>query len=180
MNQDELYTKFPQAQEATVFIETITRYNSAFGTTSAGDRVFLGARIIETVGLQEGDVTQCHVLPNYEDKREEIPYRAIRAGGPINQPEVIQAPELETPASSVQASILNHLTDVGPSSTSSLAAAVNGLRAGTNETHQACLTLHSQGKICRALAYRTADQGRASMTLWAMSVEEFEVEQDLG
>ncbi len=179
MNRADVYTKFPQAKETTVFIETITRYNSAFGTTSEGDRVFLNTRLIEAVGLQEGDLTRCHVLPNYEDKRDEIPYRAIRAGAPEAQPEpdVLEKPETKPP---VQEILYEYLKKVGPTSTSSLVSALNDPRAGTNEVHRACSQLHSDGEIARALVYRTPGQGRASMTLWALSVEEFEVEQELG
>ena len=61
-----------------VIIESRTYSDSAFGANDAGEAVFFNKRIVDRMNLQEGDMVYAHCIPNYEDKREQIPWRCIR------------------------------------------------------------------------------------------------------
>jgi hypothetical protein len=39
--------------------------------------VFVNQRIVATVGLNRGNLYEAFLLPNYPDKREMIPWRAL-------------------------------------------------------------------------------------------------------
>ena len=62
-----------------VLIDDFSLSNSAFGTNEAGQGVFFNGRLVEKVSIDIGVIVEAHVIPNYEDKREEIPWRAVRA-----------------------------------------------------------------------------------------------------
>jgi hypothetical protein len=40
--------------------------------------VFFNSRIVERMELEEGDEIVAHCIPNYVDKRDDIPWRCIR------------------------------------------------------------------------------------------------------
>ncbi len=61
-----------------VIIEETTYADSAFGVTEEGDGVFFNSRIVDRMELEEGDEVVAHCIPNYADKRDEIPWRCIR------------------------------------------------------------------------------------------------------
>jgi len=61
-----------------VTVSDITYANSAFAITDKGEGVFINARMVEKLGIQEGDDLIVKVLLNYRDKREDIKYRAIK------------------------------------------------------------------------------------------------------
>ena len=61
-----------------VFVDGITESNSAFGATEAGEAVFFNTRIVQRMNLEEGQMVYAHCIPNYEDKRDQIPWRCIR------------------------------------------------------------------------------------------------------
>eukprot|EP00729_Bicosta_minor_P001751 gene1751-12349_t len=43
-----------------------------------GEGVFINARMVEKLGIEEGDDLVVKVLLNYKDKREDVKYRAIK------------------------------------------------------------------------------------------------------
>ena len=61
-----------------VIVDGITNSNSAFGATEAGEAVFFNTRIVQRMNLEEGQMVYAHCIPNYEDKRDQIPWRCIR------------------------------------------------------------------------------------------------------
>ena len=61
-----------------VIIEDITPTNSAFGQNEEGDVVFFNSRLVNKLDIDLGDIVLAHCIPNYEDKRHETPWRAIR------------------------------------------------------------------------------------------------------
>ena len=61
-----------------VFVDGITESNSAFGANDAGEAVFFNTRIVQRMNLEEGQMVYAHCIPNYEDKRDQIPWRCIR------------------------------------------------------------------------------------------------------
>ena len=61
-----------------VTVSDITYSNSAFAVTQRGEGVFINARMVEKLGIEEGDDLVVKVLLNYKDKRDEVKYRAIK------------------------------------------------------------------------------------------------------
>jgi hypothetical protein len=61
-----------------VLVDNITSVGSAFGATVEGEAVFINARIVSALKLKHGDHVRAFVLPNYEDKRDRVRWRAIR------------------------------------------------------------------------------------------------------
>ena len=61
-----------------VIIEETTYSDSAFGVTEEGDGVFFNARIVQRMGLKGGQTVQAYRVPNFPDKRDSIPWRAMR------------------------------------------------------------------------------------------------------
>ena len=64
--------------QAQILIEYVAETGSGFGVTPEGDTVFLNARLMERMKVKPGDIYNAFLLPNYEDKREETPWRAMR------------------------------------------------------------------------------------------------------
>ena len=67
-----------RTQKMQVLIETYTYAGSAFGVNELGDSVFFSERLTKAVGLDEGDVVSAHCIPNYSDKRDDVPWRCIK------------------------------------------------------------------------------------------------------
>ncbi len=61
-----------------VIIEETTYSDRAFGVTEEGDGVFFNARIVQRMGLKGGQTVQAYLVPNFPDKRDSIPWRAMR------------------------------------------------------------------------------------------------------
>ena len=61
-----------------VIIEETTYSDSAFGVTEEGDGVFFNSRIVQRMGLKGGQTVQAYLVPNFPDKRDSIPWRAMR------------------------------------------------------------------------------------------------------
>jgi len=61
-----------------ITIHDVVDSGSAFGVTEDGDMVFINQRIVSTLNVQPGDVWDAYLLLNYPDKREMIPWRALR------------------------------------------------------------------------------------------------------
>ena len=84
-------------QQMPVMIEAISYAGSAFGVNSNGEQVFINARIVDKCGLQEGMEVVALVLPNYEDKRDNIPWRALRVDDSAQAPDPAPEPEADPP-----------------------------------------------------------------------------------
>jgi len=61
-----------------VIIEETTYSDSAFGVTEEGGGVFFNSRIVQKMGLKGGQTVQAYLVPNFSDKRDSIPWRAMR------------------------------------------------------------------------------------------------------
>jgi len=75
-----------------IMVEEITYANSAFATNEQGDAVFLNTRIVERMNLEGGEILMAHCIPNYEDKRDQIPWRCVRVGTSEGHPEDLALP----------------------------------------------------------------------------------------
>lgn len=61
-----------------ILVEYLTPAGSGFAVTPQGEQVFMNKRLIEAMKVQEGDVYDAYLLPNYPDKQAQIPWRAMR------------------------------------------------------------------------------------------------------
>ena len=60
-----------------IMVEYITETGSGFAVTD-GEQVFMNKRLVDTMDVQPGDIYDAFLLPNYPDKRDAIPWRAMR------------------------------------------------------------------------------------------------------
>lgn len=156
-----------------VFVDNITVVGSAFGATPEGEAVFINARIVNAVKIKPGDCVRAVVLPNYEDKRDRVRWRAIRAEV---QGSVFEgaAPAEEAPAApSKTDQILKLLDKHGPLRTSTLGRLI-GVDSG--EIGALCHGLHAQGVIALADVYSSPSNSRASHRVWAIDINDFDVD----
>ena len=62
-----------------ILIEEVSYTNSAFAINEEGEGVFLNGRMVDRLSLEGGEVRMAKCIPNYEDKRDSIPCRCVRA-----------------------------------------------------------------------------------------------------
>mgnify|MGYP001165195378 CR=1 FL=1 len=67
-----------ETTQMTIMIEETTYSKSGFGVTDEGKGVFFNSRLMGTMSLKPGMLVTGHCIPNYEDKRDKIPYRCVR------------------------------------------------------------------------------------------------------
>ena len=61
-----------------IMVEYITETGSGFAVNPEGEQVFMNKRLVDAVDVQPGDTYEAFLLPNYPDKRDQIPWRAMR------------------------------------------------------------------------------------------------------
>jgi hypothetical protein len=170
----ELSTAF-DTTKMRVMIESIAATGSAFGSNEDGDIVFLNKRLVDKVGLEMGDVVEAHAIPNYEDKRDSIPWRGVRVSMPrdaVDTPNnLVEEVKVRTSVELDQ-EILEHLSDEEVSywTATDLAAAAD---TDTVTVGNSCNRLFQQGRIARADVHARPGQKRVSFFLWALDVEGF-------
>ena len=154
-----------------VMIEGLTYTGSAFGSNEAGDTVFFNQRLVERVSLEVGDIVEAHAIANYEDKRAETPWRAIRVSAEKKPVEEVEQPKVRS-AAELDQEIMHLLRDdeVSYWTSSDLADAVD---ADTKTVGNSCLRLFNKSLIAKADVHGGPDQERATFCLWARNVEQF-------
>jgi hypothetical protein len=157
-----------------VFIDDLTAAGSAFGSTADGEAVFVNARIVEAVKIKAGDYIKAIVIPNYEDKRHRVQWRAVRAEVTGSAFEDISAePDDEKPLVSRDVQVVGLLEEFGPLRTATLARLMN---TNSGEIGTLCHGLYAQGKIALADVYSGPGNKRASHRVWAVDINEFDVD----
>lgn len=152
-----------------VHIDMLTYAGSAFGSTIEGEQVFVNARIVETMGLSEGMVVMGYLLPNFPDKRDQIPLRAMRVTLAEEKPEEqVVEPDKQTPGDKILAIIKDNPEEYF---TTVDLAEETGL--DTKTVNNWAMGLHNQGLISRADVHAGPNQKRASFILWALSAKSF-------
>jgi len=154
-----------------VFIDEITAAGSAFGATMDGEAVFFNSRIVSAIKIKGGDHVRAMVLPNYEDKRERVKWRAIRAEIQGSTPE--HGPVDTNAEVAKDQRILDLLEEHGPLRTSTVARLL-GIDSG--EAGTLCHGLYAQGKIALADVYSSPNNSRSSHRVWAISIHDFDVD----
>ena len=168
---------------ATVYVDQITTSGSGFGAKmDTGDVVFLNSRIMHAVKIQIGDTVRAIVIPNYEDKRHSVQWRAIRAvvvSDPVNET-ITAVEEIEStvqPAPAVEKDLSEWLCDLldehGPLRAATLARLMD---QSVPEINVLCRGLHASGAISRAEVYSLPTNKRASHKVWALSLNDFDID----
>lgn len=166
-----------RTQPMFVVIETLSYAGSAFGVNAQGEQVFINARIVEKCGLEEGMEVVARVLPNYEDKRNTIPWRAMR----VDQEPMDGEPAAPSPAPALVVSpqdlaalndekIYNYIDDGGYCTTADISEA---LEMDSRTVNNSCNRLFNGGRIAKAEVFSGPNQQRASFLLWARSAKHF-------
>lgn len=161
---------------------------SAFAVNSAGEQIFINARIMERMNLREGGLVTAYVLPNYEDKRLTIPWRAMRVDVPRDIPQqtspvVDLRKSVETEPSTLDNEIMRLLwadtetgrlwTDKEVSDKISANASTTLDTASPAECHRACTRLYERAVICR-VDFSTDPTRMGSLIMWAATLRDFE------
>ena len=61
-----------------IMVEYITETGSGFTVNPEGEQVFMNKRLIDAMEVEPGNTYEAFLLPNYPDKRDQIPWRAMR------------------------------------------------------------------------------------------------------
>ena len=89
-----------------VLVEELTYSGSAFGVLANGEGVFINSRIVDKMELAPGIAVHAQVLPNFSDKRDQIPWRVVNV-------QLETADELQpTPTSEPEAEVNDHEDDI--------------------------------------------------------------------
>lgn len=174
-----------------VVVESKTHAGSGFAVTDTGAAVFMSRRLIETMQLEEGDMVTAFCIPNYEDKRDVIPWRAIRVernpvdieasrlvapheeGGLLDR--IMELPDIQLPvdrkAADIDQMVKDRLLETeGHWTTRELA---DDLGLDFKAVSNSCIRLFNKSRIAKADVFSGPDQSRASFTLWGSTTDDF-------
>ena len=151
-----------------VLIDTTTFAGSCFGATDDGSAVFFNARIVKTLGLEEGELVSAKCIPNYEDKRSDVPWRCVSASR-------IEEPVAEEPAkrsaAEVDQQVYGFMLSVEDYClTNEVAEAVD---VDTTTAGNSLNRLFHAERIVKAEVHSRPGLERSSFNLWALTTEGF-------
>lgn len=161
-------------------VEIITYSGSAFAANEQGEQIFINSRIVDRCKLTDGVEVMVHALPNYEDKRQSIPWRAMRVDVPraissvavsVSAPAAVGQTTAARSAVELDLEVLGIInSEDGYLTTAEIAesAATDVKTAGNS-----CNRLFMRGKICKAEVHAGPGQGRASFLLWGKDTDAF-------
>ena len=169
-------------------VEMNTYAGSAFAVNSQGEQIFINSRIMERMELEKGDQVTAYVLPNYEDKRDTIPWRAMRvdpAHGDIER--ILDSPDTKEFVASAlndfDKEIMRILWDKEYSgrlwTVKEISEVIDAEAVTTLDTaspfacHLSCMRLHERGFICR-VDFSSDPKPTRSRILWTADIRDFE------
>ena len=139
--------------------------------------VFINSRIVSAIKLREGDTLRATIIPNYEDKRHSVQWRAIRAtvlGEGETKPAAPTFEETEQVAQDNMVEKLYGLLDTyGPLRTATLSRMM-GL--ATIEVGVLCSGMYAAGNISMAEVYSSPANSRPSHKVWAVNINDFDID----
>ena len=91
-----------------ILVEYLTATGSGFAVNPQGEQVFMNKRLIDAMGVKPGDYYNAYLLPNYEDKRDQIPWRAMRV-----EPVEVNLDLSHVAGSAIENAIVDYMRDVG-------------------------------------------------------------------
>ena len=161
-------------EKKNIIVDQLTTVGSAFGATEEGEAVFINARVVSAVKIKHGDILEAHILPNYEDKRDHVPWRVMRATVRGSIFEDIDDEE-ETPEPVIHYKPHEHIKELleehGPMRTATMARIMD-MDAGV--VGALCNGLFASGDIAKADVFSSPDQSRASHRVWAIHTRDFD------
>ena len=166
----ETNTSF-QTHKMRVMIDDMSQAGSAFGSSENGDVVFFNLRLVERMALEIGDIVEAHVIPNYEDKRQDVPWRAIKVIRDAPVEEVVTTAIVRT-ATQLDEEIFN-LLRASPSGLWSTAELAKESESEVQTAGNSCTRLFNAGRIATAEVYGSPNQSRSSFRLWGNTLESF-------
>jgi len=159
-------------------IEMKSFSGSAFAVNSEGEQIFINNRIMERMKLNEGSQINAYVLPNYEDKRFTIPWRAMRVDVPRDIPQQ-PAPDVrkysdagESLDNTIMRELWNRDAPVEGQLWSSKEIA-EVVVAPVADVRDACVRLHDRGVICR-VDFSSDPTKIKSIVMWTADIRDFE------
>ena len=174
-----MYIETPEVAITTVYVDQITYTGSAFGArTDNGEVVFINSRIVSAVKVGEGDTLSATIIPNYEDKRHAVQWRAIRVSvveGEQPQDVVVPpvTPQPEPQAETLTERVYNVLDTHGPLRTATIARLLD---LAPSEVGALCRGMYAEGQIATAEIYSSPENSRPSHKVWAVSINDFDVD----
>tara|TARA_R110002126_G_scaffold1361_6_gene7697 strand:- start:13062 stop:13583 length:522 start_codon:yes stop_codon:yes gene_type:complete len=151
-------------------LETTTFSGSAFAVNSQGEQIFINQRIMERMNLEEGVLVTAHVLPNYDDKRQSIPWRAMRVDVPRHLPDSNMTEITSTQLDNQIIQILSDKSAFGRLWTDKEIASLASTTAA--ECHRACVRLHERSTICR-VDFSSDPNKIKSAVMWGADISDF-------
>lgn len=167
----ETNTSF-QTHKMRVMIDDMSFSGSAFGSCENGKTVFFNQRIVERMELEIGEIVETHSIPNYEDKRQDVPWRAIkvvRDGDEIRCE--VPADPVRT-ASQLDEEIFN-LLRASPTGLWSTSEVAKECGSDSKSAGNSCVRLFNAGRIAKAEVHGAPNQSRSSFRLWSITLEAF-------
>ena len=180
-------------QPTEVLVDQITMVGSAFGATSDGEPVFIHTRIVRKLGIRHGDKLAAQLVPNYPDKRDNVPWRMLWAEvrgsifedissevrdaraedlDPLEPVEPVELePDMEHDELSNAERLVELLEEFGPMRTSYIAKAL-GVSIADAVTF--CYGLQQEGRLVRADVYSSPSNKRASLRIWSLGINDFD------
>ena len=164
-------------------IDVVTYAGSAFAVNEQGQQIFINSRIVDRCDLSEGAEVLAYIVPNYEDKRDHIPWRALRVEVPrkidvqatvAGIETVMPAPEpqpAKTDPSWLEERIFELLAKEDGYWTT--VAVAQQMDIDTKTAGNTLYRLFSKRRISKADVHANPDQARASFVLWTDKVSKF-------
>lgn len=138
-----------------VLVEYLTAAGSAFAVNANGEGVFINARIVDSIGVEVNKEYLAFLLPNYPDKREHTPWRAMRM-----EADVVEVVEKEVVDSDVLASL-----DQDPRAVT-VGTLAEDLGIGPDLSSKLLTKLHASGKLAKIGLYLSTSSERASRAVY--------------
>jgi hypothetical protein len=161
-------TTFFETTTFSVIIDTTTFSGSCFGATEDGSAVFFNARIVNALVLQEGELVVASCIPNYEDKRNDVPWRCVNASraeeSATRKPVKRSAVEVDQQVYGYMLSVADYCL------TNEVAEAVD---LDTTTAGNSLNRLFNAERVVKAEVYSRPNLERSSFNLWALTSEGF-------
>lgn len=133
-----------------ILVEYVTLAGSAFAVNLKGETVFINSRIVERMNVAPDKEYDAYLLPNYSDKRDQTPWRAMRLESSDDPVDV----EVST------ADVLSSL-DHDPRAVT-VGSLAEDLGITPEQSSKLLTKLHSTGKVSKIAIYISTTSDRAS------------------
>lgn len=147
--------------KAAIHITNVIPSGTGFAVTADGQSVFIPKSVAENANIKMGDEVEAKLVANHADPRQRTPYMAVYIERHNAMTEAVNKCTTED--------ILT-LLEEGYLSTQEVAAEVG---IDSQSANAILNNLHAEGRIVKAAVYAKPNQQRASLLLWARSLNGF-------